>query len=121
MGARGRSGASSRSRTLIFDEVDAGIGGRVGAAVGRKLWQLARTHQVLCVTHLPQVAAYADEHVQVQKVADRGRTVTSLAQLDAAGRARELTHMLGTVSDAGHASAVELLDAAAEWKRSGAQ
>jgi DNA repair protein RecN (Recombination protein N) len=109
-------GRADPTPTLIFDEVDAGIGGRVGAVVGRKLWQLSRTHQVVCVTHLPQVAAYADRHIHVQKGADAGRTVTALAQLDAAGRAAELSQMLGTVSDVGHASAVELLEEAQAWK-----
>ena len=52
--------------TLIFDEIDQGIGGRVGSVVGEKLWQLGRQHQVLCVTHLPQLAAFGDEHYQVQ-------------------------------------------------------
>ena len=53
--------------TLIFDEIDQGIGGRVGSVVGKKLWELARQHQVLCVTHLPQLAAYGEQHLRVMK------------------------------------------------------
>ena len=59
--------AADQTPILIFDEVDQGIGGRIGAVVGEKLWSLSREHQVLCVTHLPQLASYADEHFQAQK------------------------------------------------------
>ncbi len=64
--------------TLIFDEIDQGIGGRVGMTVGEKLWQLARSHQVFCVTHLPQLAAFGDQHIRVLKLVDGGRTTTAL-------------------------------------------
>ncbi len=68
--------------TLVFDEVDAGIGGRSADPVGRSLWQLARSHQVICVTHLPQIAAYADTHMRISKGVRGERTVTEIEQLD---------------------------------------
>ncbi len=101
---------------LVFDEVDAGIGGRVGGVLGRKLWDLSRSHQVLCVTHLPQIASYADHHVKVAKLASRGRTVTSVEVLDGEGKVTELSQMLGSDSGATRASAVEMLRQAGSWK-----
>lgn len=80
---------------LVFDEVDAGIGGRNAAALGERLKRLADHHQVLCVTHLPQVAAYADSHLHVGKRVDGGRTHTELRALSGDERARELAAMLG--------------------------
>ena len=100
--------------TLIFDEIDQGIGGRVGAVVGRKMRDLARTHQVLCVTHLPQIAAYADRHLQVTKGRAGERTVSQLHVLEGEARVRELAAMLGADTDAGRRSARELLDQARE-------
>ncbi len=84
--------------TLIFDEIDQGIGGRVGDIVGQKLWGLAGTagHQVIVVTHLPQLAGYGDTHIHVSKGMSDGRTITTVAALDGAGRVRELGEMLGT-------------------------
>jgi DNA repair protein RecN (Recombination protein N) len=64
--------------TLIFDEIDQGIGGRIGTIVGQKLWNLARAHQVLCITHLPQLAAFGDQHFQVQKLVSGERTTTQV-------------------------------------------
>jgi DNA repair protein RecN (Recombination protein N) len=95
--------------TLIFDEIDQGIGGRVGAIVGRKLGDLAETHQVLCVTHLPQIAAYGDYHLAVSKSMDGERTITRLRVLDGEARVQELAAMLGADSEAGRQSARELL------------
>ena len=86
--------ASGGPRTLVFDEVDAGIGGRAAETVGRKLKQLARSSQVLCVTHLPQIASFADHHYSVEKVEMGGRTVSRIEPLDAAGRAAEVGRML---------------------------
>jgi DNA repair protein RecN (Recombination protein N) len=68
--------------SLIFDEIDQGIGGRVGMVVGQKLWNLSRSHQVFCVTHLPQLAAFGDEHYQVQKLIQGNRTLTRVERLD---------------------------------------
>lgn len=81
--------------TLIFDEVDAGIGGVAATAVGEKLRAVARTSQVLCITHLPQVAAYADRHYRVEKSEEEGRTRTALVLLEAEERVREMARMLG--------------------------
>jgi DNA repair protein RecN (Recombination protein N) len=81
--------------TLVFDEVDAGIGGRTADPVGRSLWALARDHQVLVVTHLPQIAAYADAHFRIAKRERDGRTITEIERLDREGRIIELAAMLG--------------------------
>lgn len=81
--------------TLIFDEVDAGIGGEAATAVGEKLHQVAEGLQVLCITHLPQVAAFADHHYRVEKQEVAGRTVTSLEKLAPEERIREMARMLG--------------------------
>lgn len=82
-------------RTLIFDEIDTGIGGRVADAVGRRLRRLASSNQVLCVTHQAQIARYADAHFRVSKEVIEGRTLTSLGQLDQEGRVEELARMIG--------------------------
>lgn len=103
--------------TLIFDEVDAGISGLTGQIVGEMLWQLARTHQVICVTHLPQIAAFGDQHWHVAKHIDAGRTRTVVAELDRAGRTLELAQMLGgQATESATRNAAELLDRAATWK-----
>ena len=103
--------------TLVFDEVDTGIGGRSADPVGRSLWALARRHQVLCVTHLPQIAAYADAHFQIAKRERDGRTVTEVQALDHEGRIVELAQMLGgSGGTAALASARELLDRAEGWR-----
>jgi DNA repair protein RecN (Recombination protein N) len=81
--------------TLVFDEVDAGIGGRVAEIVGSLLAELSRHHQVLCVTHLPQVAAFARHQLRVAKEAGARGTLASVAPLDAAGRIEEIARMLG--------------------------
>jgi DNA repair protein RecN (Recombination protein N) len=96
---------------LIFDEVDAGIGGRVADVVGRKLRALGSVFQVLCITHLPQIAAYADTHVHIEKRVERGRTSTTVKQLDADGRVDELARMLGgeAITSGLRASAREML------------
>jgi DNA repair protein RecN (Recombination protein N) len=96
---------------LIFDEVDAGIGGRVADVVGRKLRTLGSAFQVLCITHLPQIAACADTHFEIEKRIERGRTRTSVRRLDEAGRVDELARMLGgeNITDGLRASAREML------------
>jgi DNA repair protein RecN (Recombination protein N) len=101
--------------TLVFDEVDAGIGGRSADPVGRTLWSLARHHQVICVTHLPQIAAYADAHLRIAKVARDGRTVTEVRALADDERRLELAHMLSGEAGGGGALAAadELLARAA--------
>jgi len=107
-----------RTPTLVFDEVDAGVGGRTAAAVGRRLAQLARRHQVLVVTHLPQIAAHADRHFTVEKHSADGTTSTDLRLLDDAGRVGELSRMLAGMEGSGlaQAHAEELLAAATAAK-----
>jgi DNA repair protein RecN (Recombination protein N) len=107
-----------RTPTLVFDEVDAGVGGRTAAAVGRRLAQLARRHQVLVVTHLPQIAAHADRHFTVEKTSAGGATSTDVRLLDDAGRVGELSRMLAGMEGSGlaQAHAEELLAAAAAAK-----
>ena len=107
---------ADRTPTLIFDEIDQGIGGRVGSVVGRKLWELTQDHQVLCITHLPQLAAFGDQHYWVEKGVQEGRTVTSAASLAEGERLRELASMLGEPSSANLESAAELLAKVAELK-----
>lgn len=101
--------------TFVFDEVDAGVGGKAAIEVGRRLAALARTSQVLVVTHLPQVAAYADRHVVVHKSSDGSVTTSGLASLSEDEREQELSRMLAGVedSDSARAHARELLEAAA--------
>ncbi len=88
------SAPHSGVRTLVFDEIDSGIGGRAGEAVGRRLKQRSASNQVLCVTHLPQVAAFADHHYSVSKREVKGRTVTEIEELDTEARTREIGRML---------------------------
>jgi DNA repair protein RecN (Recombination protein N) len=97
---------------LVFDEVDAGIGGRAADVVGRKLRALGSAFQVLCITHLPQIAAYADRHFLIEKRVEGGRTLTRVARLDEVGRVDELARMLGgaAVTDGLRATAHEMLD-----------
>ncbi len=133
--------AADETPTLVFDEVDAGIGGRTAEPVGRSLWALARNHQVLVVTHLPQIAAHADAHFRITKRERDGRTITEVERLDREGRIVELAAMLGgppgapdvaaaspptagglvavgpgRAGSAVLASARELLDAAEGWR-----
>jgi DNA repair protein RecN (Recombination protein N) len=95
--------------TLIFDEIDTGIGGRVGGTVGEKLWGLTHTHQVLCITHLPQLAAFGDAHLKVEKVLHDGRTTTNVRQLKKKERIDEIAQMLGTTGSTGTKGAEQLL------------
>jgi DNA repair protein RecN (Recombination protein N) len=100
--------------TFVFDEVDAGVGGRAAVEIGRRLARLARGSQVLVVTHLPQVAAFADRHLVVTKSVDGQVTASDVSLLDDSGRVRELARMLAgqESSDAARAHAEELLVAA---------
>ena len=103
---------------LVFDEIDAGTGGRVGSVLGQKLWGLSKNHLVLCVTHLPQIACYADHHAKVTKLASHDRTVTSVEVLDGEARVTELSQMLGSDSGATRTNATEMLRQAMNWKES---
>ena len=98
--------------TLIFDEIDQGIGGRVGTVVGHKLWQLTNRHQVLCITHLPQLAAFGQQHFQVQKQIEGGRTTTAVHSVEGEPRLNELAQMLGEISLGTLKSAQEILQSA---------
>jgi DNA repair protein RecN (Recombination protein N) len=102
--------------TLVFDEIDQGIGARSADVIGEKLGYLARRHQVLCITHLPQVAAYADAHFLIEKAARDERVVTSVARLDADRRRAELAAMAGKGEGAAQ-TATELLDRAEAWRQ----
>jgi DNA repair protein RecN (Recombination protein N) len=95
--------------TLIFDEIDQGIGGRVGTVVGNKLWILGRSHQVLCVTHLPQLAAFGDQHLHVSKSVQDGRTATHVQPLNGDDRLQELAQMMGEISEGTLHSARDLM------------
>ncbi len=115
---------ADRTPTLIFDEIDQGIGGRVGAMVGAKLWQLTASgaqtdirHQVLCITHLPQLAGFGDVHFGVQKHVAQGRTVTQVVRLTEDLRIAELSQMLGTQGEAAQQGAQEILAQAAAFKQ----
>jgi DNA repair protein RecN (Recombination protein N) len=109
---------ADRTPTLVFDEIDSGIGGRSAEPVGRSLWELARTHQVLCVTHLGQIAAYADAQFRIEKVQREGRTITQVRRIEGPERVEELAQMLaGTEGGAAaRASAEELLGRAQVWR-----
>jgi DNA repair protein RecN (Recombination protein N) len=111
IGGDGERAGGAGAPGMIFDEIDAGIGGRVADVVGRKLRALGSAFQVLCITHLPQIAAYADTHVHIEKRVQRGRTSTSVKPLDLDGRVDELARMLGgeAVTDGLRASAREML------------
>ncbi len=108
--------------TLIFDEIDSGISGRSGQIVGEKLWQLSRTHQILSVTHLPQIAALGDRQYQVSKVTDSERTTVEVRDLSTQERVREVAQMLGGAdSQAARANAGELIERGRHWKATQAQ
>ena len=110
--------AVDQTPTLIFDEIDAGLGGRGGEVIGRKLWRLTADHQVLCVTHLPQIASFGDAHFKVAKEQVGKRTVTRAQLLDEPGRLEELAQMLGQVTGAIQMSAQEIYEQVQEWKKS---
>ncbi len=105
--------------TFVFDEVDAGVGGKAAVEIGRRLARLARSSQVIVVTHLPQVAAFADNHLVVEKSGDGLVTASGVVRLDQPGRARELSRMLGGLEDSefGQAHAEELLALAARERQ----
>ena len=106
--------------TLIFDEVDTGVSGRAAVKVARKLFEVSKGRQVLCVTHLPQIAAMGDVHFSVEKGEREGRTHTAVAELNREGRMDELARLTGgaEVTKAMRQSAEELIAAAEDYKRS---
>jgi DNA repair protein RecN (Recombination protein N) len=117
LGLKGVLARADHTPTLIFDEIDQGIGGRVGGVVGEKLWRLARNHQVLCITHLPQLAAYGDQHFRVEKVQRGGRTFTTVGPLTPEERLTELAQMLGGNGDANRQNAANLVGEAEKTRK----
>jgi DNA repair protein RecN (Recombination protein N) len=108
--------------TLIFDEIDAGISGRSGQVVGEKLWMLTANHQVIVVTHLPQIAAFADTHYNVNKQIFNDRTMTIVNELRPDQRVREIAHIMGgSVTENAMKSAEEMLARSFLWKESRGQ
>jgi DNA repair protein RecN (Recombination protein N) len=107
---------SDRTSVLVFDEIDANVGGRLGSVIGRKLRGLAQHHQVLCITHLPQIACYADHHLTVRKAVQGNQTATSVRIMQGEERIEELAEMIGgsRTTDVTRAQARELLAAGAE-------
>jgi DNA repair protein RecN (Recombination protein N) len=101
-------------RTIVFDEIDTGIGGRVSEAVGLKLKRLAGSNQVLCVTHQPQIARFADSHLLVSKRAERGETFVAVRRLDQKARVEEIARMLtgAQITDTARRHAREMLKTA---------
>jgi DNA repair protein RecN (Recombination protein N) len=98
---------------LVFDEIDANVGGRMGTIIGEKLRALASVHQVLCITHLPQIAAFADRHLTIHKATERGETLTTVAVMEGDARVRELAEMTSgkSITQTALAQARELLAA----------
>jgi DNA repair protein RecN (Recombination protein N) len=94
VGGGGRKKKAILPRTLVFDEIDIGIGGRAAEAVGKKLKTLSRGQQVLCITHLPQIAAFGDQHFLIEKTEKRGRTQTDIRLMEAEERTKEIARML---------------------------
>ena len=103
--------------TLVFDEIDQGIGGRVGFIVGEKLWHLGGNHQVMCVTHLSQLAAFGGQHFRVRKQVVDERTLTEVEELDDTARIVELAQMTGSMSESNLNAAQEMLTQAHERQR----
>jgi DNA repair protein RecN (Recombination protein N) len=103
-----------RVSVLVFDEIDANVGGRLGSVIGEKLRDLANRHQVLCITHLPQIASYADRHLTVRKQTEGAQTRTTVRAIDGEDRLLELAEMIGgqRITETTKAQARELLDAA---------
>jgi DNA repair protein RecN (Recombination protein N) len=112
-GRNAKAKSATQPRMLIFDEIDTGIGGRAAEAVGRKLKTLAGGHQVLCITHLPQIASFADNHLLIEKRQHAGRTRTAIRRLDQQERKQELARMLSgtTVTESSIEHAEQMLKA----------
>jgi DNA repair protein RecN (Recombination protein N) len=114
LGLKGILAQTDRTSVLVFDEIDANVGGRLGSIIGQKLRDLAEHHQVLCITHLPQIAVYGDQHLTVRKKVEGTTTATTVRVMDGPERLEELAEMIGGqhVTDTTRAQARELLQAA---------
>lgn len=110
-----RGDGTAHRATMVFDEVDAGIGGREAAAVGRKLRRLASGGQILAVTHLPQVASCGHQHFRIRKQVEQGRTFVEVSPLDTEARVAEVARMLAgdEITDLSRSHAEELIGAGA--------
>jgi DNA repair protein RecN (Recombination protein N) len=117
---KGALSEADKTPVLIFDEIDIGIGGRSGEVIGKKLWALAQTHQVICVTHLPQIAVFADAHYNVRKSSSGSRTISTLETLEGEARLKELAVMLAgpQYTQTSLNDARELQQKAATWRQS---
>jgi DNA repair protein RecN (Recombination protein N) len=113
--SRSRAKKTQVPRTLVFDEIDIGIGGRAAEAVGQKLKALSRVQQVLCITHLPQITAFADQHLLIEKQEKQRRTQTSIRLLTSQERAEEIARMISgaTVTETSLRHAEQMLKASA--------
>ena len=111
--AQARKRGAALPRTLVFDEIDIGIGGRAAEAVGNKLKELSRTQQVLCITHLPQIAAFADQHLLIEKHEKAGRTRTGVRSMGETERVEEVARMLSgaSLTETSRAHARQMIDA----------
>ena len=107
---------SDRIPLLIFDEIDAGVSGQIAVAVGRSIQNLAQTHQIICITHLPQIASFGSSHYRVEKYVDNGRTFTRVTPLDNDSRVKEIASLMGgkTLTDEILKSARQLIQEAEE-------
>ncbi|MFH1169382.1 MAG: DNA repair protein RecN [Chloroflexota bacterium] len=116
---KGALSQADSTPVLVFDEIDIGVGGRSGEVIGRKLWALARRRQVICVTHLPQIAAFADAHFSVHKESPGERTLSLLESLDGSSRLEELAVMLAgpQYGRTARENARELIQKAEDWKK----
>ncbi len=112
-GAAAKKRGAALPRTLVFDEIDIGIGGRAAEAVGNKLKQLSRTQQVICITHLPQIAAFADQHLLIEKSEKAGRTRTGVRSMGDGERVEEVARMLSgaSLTEASRTHARQMIDA----------
>jgi len=111
--AQARKRGSALPRTLVFDEIDIGIGGRAAEAVGSKLKELSRTQQVICITHLPQIAAFADQHLLIEKSEKAGRTRTGVRSMGDGERIEEVARMLSgaSLTEASRTHARQMIEA----------
>jgi DNA repair protein RecN (Recombination protein N) len=110
--------AADETATLVFDEVDVGVGGRSGQVVGEKLWGLTRGHQVIVITHLPQIAAFAESHLRITKAESGGRSVSNVVQVHGEDRVDEIAAMLDgvPVTNAARENARQMIDRIVDWK-----